>query len=243
MNDFVADRTGFKATGIERPSFMKSPLFPITLLSFLTVAAFVGYQLYYAEFMKNTVIWTVAIIFVYWFSVSGGMHNIIRGVPMQHWDRASGKVSSLAQICLVCTHIVLDLGCSTRLLLRPFLQPVFYPVIVLRRSFYSCNQAKDSLERRASSWAASTAQLGSAWPFLRRLRPKFSGKTARIKDMQRTSCLLRHSMHTARSGRSTLGKRVTCRAGTFNQVAMGEEECLLLGPGSALYLTYVWRTA
>ena len=93
MGDFIADRTGFKASGIERPSFAKSPLFPIALLGFLSMAAFVGYHLYYAEFIKNTLIWTAAIIFVYWFSVSGGMHNIIRGVPMQHWDRASGKAS------------------------------------------------------------------------------------------------------------------------------------------------------
>ena len=93
MGDFLADRTGFKASGIERPSFLRSPLFPLALLGFLSAAAFVFYQLYYAEFMKNTLIWTAAIIFVYWFSVSGGMHNIIRGVPMQHWDRASGKVS------------------------------------------------------------------------------------------------------------------------------------------------------
>ncbi len=107
MNEFVADRTGLKATGIERPSFLKSPLFPIAMLSFLTVAAFVGYHLYYAEFMKNTIIWTAAIIFVYWFSVSGGMHNIIRGVPMQHWDRASGK----ACICLPSSGF--DRACQT----------------------------------------------------------------------------------------------------------------------------------
>ncbi len=58
----------------------------------LGAGAAVGLKLYYAPFMKNHAIWASAILAVYLFSVSGGMHNIIRGVPMQHIDRNTGQV-------------------------------------------------------------------------------------------------------------------------------------------------------
>ena len=50
-----------------------------------------AYHLYYAPFMKNLGLWTAGVLFVYWFSVSGGMHNIIRGVPLYYPDQ-DGKV-------------------------------------------------------------------------------------------------------------------------------------------------------
>jgi len=92
MAEFSADRTGLHAGTIERPTFLKSPFFPVIVLGVLSVGAWIGLKLYYAPFMKNPLIWITAVIAVYWFSVSGGMHNIIRGVPMQSWDRNSGKV-------------------------------------------------------------------------------------------------------------------------------------------------------
>lgn len=67
------------------------------MLSVLAGGAVVGLKLYYAPFMKNPVIWAFGIIVVYLFSVSGGMHNIIRGVPMQHFDQRTGKVRPAAQ--------------------------------------------------------------------------------------------------------------------------------------------------
>lgn len=92
MGRFVTERTQLKPGAIERPSFLKSPMFPVLVLGVLSLGAWLAFKLYYAEFMKNTLIYMVAVIAVYWFSVSGGMYNIIRGVPMQHWDKRSGKV-------------------------------------------------------------------------------------------------------------------------------------------------------
>lgn len=92
MGRFVTERTQLKPGAIERPSFLKSPLFPVLLLALLSLGAWLAFKLYSAEFMKNPLIWMVAVIAVYWFSVSGGMFNIIRGVPMQHWDKRTGNV-------------------------------------------------------------------------------------------------------------------------------------------------------
>ena len=58
----------------------------------LAGGAAIGLKLYYAPFMKHHAIWATAILAVYLFSVSGGMHNIIRGVPMQTFDRNTGQV-------------------------------------------------------------------------------------------------------------------------------------------------------
>lgn len=101
MGSFVVERTNLVGGTIERPSLLKSPWFPVLVLAVLSMGAYVAYNLYYAEFMKNTIIWMVAVIAVYWFSVSGGMFNIIRGVPMQHFDRASGKVRPCVDPCTV----------------------------------------------------------------------------------------------------------------------------------------------
>ncbi|KAK9816628.1 hypothetical protein WJX72_003054 [[Myrmecia] bisecta] len=89
---FVLEKTGIPVGPIERPSLFKSPLFPFLALGFLGSAAYIGYNLYYAAFMKNLIIWVLGCLFVYWFSVSGGMHNIIRGVPMAYPDPESGKL-------------------------------------------------------------------------------------------------------------------------------------------------------
>ena len=62
---------------------------PLTLL--VLAGGMLAYTLYYAPFMKNLGLWTAGVLFVYWFSVSGGMHNIIRGVPLYYPDQ-NGKV-------------------------------------------------------------------------------------------------------------------------------------------------------
>lgn len=87
-----AVQTGVVVGPIERPSLLKSPLFPLLAVAVVAGWAWLAYNLYYADFMKNRAIWTFGTIFVFWFAVSGGMHNIIRGVPFYYVDPNVGKV-------------------------------------------------------------------------------------------------------------------------------------------------------
>lgn len=76
---------------VEQPSFMRSKLFPPVFVAAVLALGFLAYNLYYAPFMKNLALWVFGVLVVYWFSVSGGMHNIIRGVPMYYPDQ-DGKI-------------------------------------------------------------------------------------------------------------------------------------------------------
>lgn len=42
--------------------------------------------------MRNLLIWTAGSLVVFWFAVSGGLHNIIRGVPLKYFDPKTGQV-------------------------------------------------------------------------------------------------------------------------------------------------------
>lgn len=92
MGGWSAEVTGMKAAKIDRPTIFTHWAFPFMVLGVLAGGGAVAYKLYYSPFMKIPAIWAAGIIFVYFFSVSGGMHNIIRGVPMQHLDQRTGKV-------------------------------------------------------------------------------------------------------------------------------------------------------
>lgn len=91
MASFIRERTGVAIGDIDKPSVFKSRLFPVVAVAIIGLGGWVAYNLYYAEFMKNRVLWTIGTIVVFWFAVSGGMHNIIRGVPMYYAD-PNGKV-------------------------------------------------------------------------------------------------------------------------------------------------------
>ena len=56
----------FLAMQVVRPSLLTSPFFPFIAVAALSLAAAAGYQLYYAPFMKNLLIWTAGAIAVYW---------------------------------------------------------------------------------------------------------------------------------------------------------------------------------
>ena len=53
----------------------------------LASGAYVAWLLYQAPFMRRLWIYLVGALFVFWFSVSGGMHNIIRGVPLYFFNQ------------------------------------------------------------------------------------------------------------------------------------------------------------
>ena len=78
---------------------MRSRLFPPVFVAAVLAMGFLAYNLYYAPFMKNLALWTLGVLVIYWFSVSGGMHNIIRGVPMYYPDQ-DGKVKVCSCVAL-----------------------------------------------------------------------------------------------------------------------------------------------
>lgn len=82
MVSFVREKTGIDIGKVDKPTIFQAWWFPFVALSFLSSILYIAYKIFYADFMKNMVFYALATLFVYWFSVSGGMHNIIRGMPM-----------------------------------------------------------------------------------------------------------------------------------------------------------------
>lgn len=80
----------------------------LQVLAVLMGGGAVAYKLYYSPLLKIPALWAAGIIFVFFFSVSGGMHNIIRGVPMQHLDPRTGKVQAVLRSCVLLS------ACSLR---------------------------------------------------------------------------------------------------------------------------------
>ncbi|GMH39009.1 hypothetical protein BSKO_06907 [Bryopsis sp. KO-2023] len=79
--EFVKSRTGLAVEEIPRYSITRSPYFVLIVLAGLGVAGMTAYNLYYSAFMQNKWIYIVGTVGVCWFATSGGMFNIIRGVP------------------------------------------------------------------------------------------------------------------------------------------------------------------
>lgn len=79
---FVRDRAGIDIGKVEKPTVFQAWWFPFLAITFLSSLVYTAYKICYADFMKNMVVYALATLAVYWFSVSGAMHNIIRGMPM-----------------------------------------------------------------------------------------------------------------------------------------------------------------
>lgn len=80
--EFVSEKTGLAHAEIKRTSFLHSRLMPFVTLAFVAGASLVGYQLYYLPAMRNPLLYILGALAIWWFSVSGGMFNIIRGMPL-----------------------------------------------------------------------------------------------------------------------------------------------------------------
>lgn len=89
--EFLGSRHGLKAAEIDRPSIYKSPFFPVLTLAGVLVAGYLAYKVHVVALLQHTALWALLSLVVYWFSVSGGMYNIIRGVPFFIRDR-NGKL-------------------------------------------------------------------------------------------------------------------------------------------------------
>ncbi|EFJ46497.1 hypothetical protein VOLCADRAFT_105485 [Volvox carteri f. nagariensis] len=85
--EFMGIRHGLKAAEVDRPSIYKSPLFPVLVLASMLATAYLMYKVYALSLLQHAAIWAVLSLVVFWFSVSGGMYNIIRGVPFFIRDR------------------------------------------------------------------------------------------------------------------------------------------------------------
>lgn len=79
---FVEQTTGAFYVPPKPPSVTERPWFPFAALAGLAVVCVVAYKLYYAPFLRYRWLYLLGGLVVYWFSVSGGMYNIIRGMPM-----------------------------------------------------------------------------------------------------------------------------------------------------------------
>lgn len=82
VRSFFMSKTDLRAADIDRPTLLKNPLFPPLALVGLGAAAYVGWKLFNTPLVQNRPIWLAGSLVVYWFSTSGGMFNIIRGMPM-----------------------------------------------------------------------------------------------------------------------------------------------------------------
>lgn len=84
-----------------RPRFIFEGLHPLPA-QVLAGGAYTAWLLYQAPFMRQLWIYLLGALFVFWFSVSGGMHNIIRGVPLYFFNQ-QGQVRAM-EILLICVH-------------------------------------------------------------------------------------------------------------------------------------------
>lgn len=82
MAKFVVDRTGAAHAEIDRPSFVKSPIFPFVALAVLSAGLYTAWRVYQSPLIKYKPLWVAGALTIYWFSSSGGMYNIIRGMPL-----------------------------------------------------------------------------------------------------------------------------------------------------------------
>lgn len=88
----VSRQTGLTAGQVERPTIVQNPLFPVGLLAFIVVGGTVAWKLYNSPIVRITGIWALGALAVYWFATSGGMYNIIRGIPFSYTNQQGKKV-------------------------------------------------------------------------------------------------------------------------------------------------------
>lgn len=85
---------GSRSASVDRPSFVKSPLFPLAFAGLLAGGGAAAGRLYSSPLARHKGVWGAGALAVWWFSTSGGMFNIIRGMPLLGMDpRRPGQVA------------------------------------------------------------------------------------------------------------------------------------------------------
>lgn len=89
---FVGDRTGLSPGDVVAESETpRSRFLPLITLGVVAALCAAGWRLYQAPLMHFAPLYAAGSLLVYWFAVSGGMYNIIRGAPFVGFDRATGR--------------------------------------------------------------------------------------------------------------------------------------------------------
>lgn len=88
MAEFIESKTKLTIGPIERPPFLSKTQVGFIVVAFLISLPFMFKKLLAGEtFLHHKKFWLAGAVFVYFFSVSGAMHNIIRKMPMFLPDR------------------------------------------------------------------------------------------------------------------------------------------------------------
>ena len=89
---FVAATCGISPGDLSMAGLQeRSRFLPVFVLLFLAVASIVGFKVSQSAIVRWTPLYIVGGLFVFWFSLSGGMYNIIRGVPLIGMDPRTRK--------------------------------------------------------------------------------------------------------------------------------------------------------
>ena len=148
VGSFVQERTGLTPGDLSAAgAASRSRFLPLFTLAFLAGASFVGYKLYYARFVRIPALYAIGGLIIFWFSVSGGMYNIIRGVPFVGYDPRSKSA------------VVFTSG-SGQMGAEGFIMGTFYVVFALLFASFSklLPTVKEESERRLRGWV----MLGAA---------------------------------------------------------------------------------
>uniref|UniRef100_A0A7S0YS80 Uncharacterized protein n=1 Tax=Polytomella parva TaxID=51329 RepID=A0A7S0YS80_9CHLO len=73
---------GLPIATVKRPSIFSDPKLVSFLAAVLVVYSYILYKLFQSGFIFKPIAWSLISLLIFWFSVSGGMYNIIRGVPL-----------------------------------------------------------------------------------------------------------------------------------------------------------------
>ncbi|KAE8689709.1 putative dolichyl-diphosphooligosaccharide--protein glycosyltransferase subunit 3A [Hibiscus syriacus] len=88
MAEFVESRTKLTVGPLHRPPILSKTQMGLIVALLLISAPFIIKKIFAGEtFLHDPKIWLSGAVFVYFFSVSGAMHNIIRKMPMFLLDR------------------------------------------------------------------------------------------------------------------------------------------------------------
>eukprot|EP00899_Mesostigma_viride_P024664 jgi/Mesvir1/5382/Mv25555-RA.1 len=89
---FTADKTNLSPGTIERPNIFNSPAIQLFVLTLLLASGAVVLKLYRGGWLDYRPIWALLALAVVFFALSGGMYNIIRGMPFRTRDHEGRDV-------------------------------------------------------------------------------------------------------------------------------------------------------
>jgi oligosaccharyltransferase complex subunit gamma len=162
---------GSRASQVERPSFVRSPMFPLAFAGLLTTGAAAAWRLYGSRLARKPAVWGAGALGVWWFSVSGGMFNIIRGMPLVGIDpRQPGRVAWWSSSRTVQYGMEGFVMGSSYLLFS----------VLLGSAVFSVPKIKSPATRSS----AGLAVLAMAWLVLMRILAAYDSKTSLGRQRQ-----------------------------------------------------------